>query len=157
MEADTPNTCSSLKLIPCRTPCLLPSPASNGAYIRCPCGKELASSPRIPAQSLQKATGKPSGSPAWQTQDQPKVNAFFCPQDLPVASRATPAFWNRTRGKKGAADPKDGGTHFQELPPSPPLSTGLLFPLHLALPGPPCRASLQGCQQPPASKAPRPR
>lgn len=81
---------------------------------------------------------------------------FFCPQDLPVASRATPAFWNRTRGKKGAADPKDGGTHFQELPPSPPLSTGLLFPLHLALPGPPCRASLQGCQQPPASKAPRP-
>lgn len=152
-----PYTCSSLKLILCRIPCLPPSPASMGAYIGCPSGKGLASSPRIFVQSLQKATGKPSGSPAWQTQGQPKVDAFFCPQDLPVASRATPAFWNRTKVKKGAADPKDKGMDFQELPPSPPLSTRLLFPLHLALPGPPCRASLQGLQQPPASKAPRPR
>ena len=151
-----PYTCSSLKLILCRTPCLPPSLASKGAYIRCPSRKELASSPRIPAQSLQKATGKPSGSPAWQTQGQPS-QCLFLSTGPSCGLQSHPWILEQDKVEERSCWPEGQRNALPRAPSLTPLSTCLLFPLHLALPGPPCRASLQGLQQPPASKAPRPR
>ena len=85
--------------------------------------------PHLPA-SLPRVSKKLQGSPLGVLLGKLRaspVNAFFCPQDLPVASRATPEFWNRTKLKKGAADPKDRGTHFQEHPPSHPSQPACSF------------------------------